>query len=226
MIDMITEKTDTAPRKPSVEAPAWRAPAGQEDMAYGQIVIVTARWIFVFAGFLLTLWNPGELWKVQVVLGLVLLLAAANFFLHAQLLMHRPLVQKAAYLTSLADMVVITALVAALGGMSSDMYVFYFPAILAFSVAFRPAVTLALSGSTIVAYGFISLITSNASALDFQTIFARVIMMAAVAVCGSVYWSVESKRRDAALKSRDQLLADLRDRSDLVPANGEHDKLR
>lgn len=214
---MITDAV--APEAPSgrgVEPPGWPLSAAKDDMAYGQIVIVTARWIFIFAGFLLTLWNPGELWKVQTVLGLVLLLAAANFYLHSQLLMHRPLVQQAAYLTSLADMVVISVLVAALGGMASDMYVFYFPAILAFSVAFRPAVTLALSGGTIVAYALIGLITSNATALDLQTVFARILMMAAVAVCGSVYWSVERKRRDAALRSREQLLAEIRDRSELT----------
>src|SRR5438477_12537220 len=81
-----------------------------DDVAFGQIVIVSARWILVLAGFLLALWSPKRLQDLQVVLGFVLLLAVCNFFLHARLLMKRSHVENAAiaYATSIADMAMIS----------------------------------------------------------------------------------------------------------------------
>src|SRR5581483_10926149 len=124
-----------------------------DDLAFGQIVIVTARWILILAGFLLALWNPGKLSELQVVLGL----AVCNFFLHARLLTKRSKVENAAiaYVTSIADMAIISIIIAALGGARSSLYIFYYPAILGFSVAFRPTVTYLLAGAGMLTYAVI-----------------------------------------------------------------------
>jgi hypothetical protein len=166
--------------------------AKEDDPAFGQIVIVTARWILVVAGFLLALWNPTQLHQLQLVLAFVLLLAVGNFFLHARLLTRHeesgslPI----AYATSVADLAVISIIVATLGGGASSLFVFYFPAILAFSVAFKPSITYPLTAGTMVVYTGIAAVTTGLG----QAELVQLLMMAGVAVCGSVYWGVERDR--------------------------------
>jgi hypothetical protein len=193
-----------------------------DDLAFGQIVIVTARWILVLAGFLLALWNPGKLSELQVVLGFVLVLAVCNFFLHARLLMKRSQVGNAviAYGTSIADMTIISIIIAALGGARSSLYIFYYPAILGFSVAFRPAVTYLLAGAGMLTYAVIILSTSTLADADLQAALVQLLMMAAVAVCGSVYWRIERDRRAEAAKARAGLMAQIREHSNDGQAAG------
>src|SRR5688572_20844296 len=86
------------------------APAVSEDVASGQIVIISARWVLVLAGLLLTLWQPGTLAELRVHIVALLLLAVGNFYLHAQVLMRRPLPDLAVYAASVADIAVISLL--------------------------------------------------------------------------------------------------------------------
>ena len=61
-----------------------------------------------------------------------------------------------AYVASAADLLVISILLIPQGGFGSYRYVLYFPALLALSVAFEPAVTLVYAGAAIVVYGGIA----------------------------------------------------------------------
>src|SRR5262245_58241982 len=77
----------------------------------GQLVIVVARWILVLAGLMLAAWNPAKVGDLRLQLLVLLALAVANFFLHAQLLMRRPVQDVVVYAASAADVTVITTLV-------------------------------------------------------------------------------------------------------------------
>ncbi len=168
-----------------------------EDLAYGQVVIVAARWILVTAGLVLALWNPASIGPLRLQVLVLLLIAVANFFLHSQLLRRRDTVSGTAYLASAGDLGVITLLVATQGGFDSNLFVFYFPAMLALSVAFRPQLTAAYGGATIALYGLICLesIGLDPTSQQIQTIFVRMLMIAAVAVCGALYQRIEQERR-------------------------------
>src|SRR5689334_22217122 len=98
----------------------------QSDLDHGQVVIIAARWILI-------------------AVGLFLLLGLGNFFMHAQLLKRRPVARPSALAASAIDVLVISALVASQGA-GSQVYVLYFPALLALSVAFEPAVTMVYTG--------------------------------------------------------------------------------
>lgn len=191
------------PYQAAEKAPRLNIP-NADDLAFGQTVIVMARWILVLAGFLLALWNPGKLTELQVILGLVLVLAVCNFFLHARLLAKQPHVENApvAYATSIADIAIISIIVAAVGGARSSLYIFYYPAILGFSVAFRPAVTYLLAGAAMATYAVIVLSTATLTDAALQAALVQLLMMAAVAVCGSVYWRIERDRRTEAARAR------------------------
>jgi hypothetical protein len=166
------------------------------DLDHGQIVIVTARWLMIGIGLVLTLAYPtATIGDLRLQVSLILLLGIANFYLHAQVIRGRPIPLAAAYTASGADLLVISLLVALQGGFDSYRYVLYFPALLALSVAFEPVVTLAYGWATILVYGVITLATSHAPAADLPVVASRLLMLAAVAFCGAVYWNIERDRR-------------------------------
>ncbi len=182
-----------------------------EDLMYGQSVIVAARWILVVSGLFLALWNPAEMSELRIQILFILLLAVANFYLQAQLLMKKPARSEVVYFASAADLTVISVMVILGGGFDSNVYVFYFPALLALSVAFSPAATALFAGGAASFYAFISLGSALFGDIDFQVMIARLLMMTAVAVCSQIYWGIERNRRGAAVNARKRLIAQLRE---------------
>ena len=180
-----------------------------EDLAHGQVVIIAARWILVVAGLTLALWNPSGMGDLQVSIVFILGLAMANFFLHAHVLMGRPVSTSLAYAASAADVAVISLVVIVAGGFDTIPFVFYFPALLALSVAFPTRVTAAFAAATIATYGLISVATASPS--EGANVIAQMVMLAGVAVCGNVYWRIERDRRGLALGSRGTTEAQVRD---------------
>ncbi len=166
------------------------------DLAQGQLVVIAARWVLVVAGLLLALWDPQGMGVLRAQIVLILGLAVSNFFLQGQFLKKRPVLTNILYGASAADIAVISAIVMAQGGFGSHVYVFYFPALLAISVAFPPVVTVGFAASAMGAYGLISMATINVG--DEVTLVARLITMAAVAMCGAVYQNVQQERWAAA----------------------------
>lgn len=185
-----------------------------EELAYGQLVIVSARWILVLSGLLLTLWSPDPLGRLRLQIVILLLMAVGNFFLHTQALMSRPLLHKVIYASSAADLAVITLLIVTGGGFGSSLYTFYFPAILAFSVVFPTHVTILYTATVTSLYTIISMVSLNdGSAGDVQVLVARLVILVAIAVCGNIFWRVERRRRQAADESHDILMTDFEDRA-------------
>ena len=71
--------------------PTDRADA-RTDLDHGQIVIVTARWIMIAIGLVLSIFDPtGTVGELRLQVALILLLGIANFYLHAQLLRRKPI---------------------------------------------------------------------------------------------------------------------------------------
>ena len=180
-----------------------------EDLSHGQVVIIAARWILVGAGLMLALWNPDALGELKIQIMLILSLAVGNFFLHSRVLMGRPVSAIVAYAATAADIVVISLIVIAGGGFDSGLYVFYFPALLALSVAFRTEVTYTFAGAAIVLYGLIA--SASMAGGDGAILITRMLMLAAIALCGNIYWRTERDRREAATETRDQLLKEVRE---------------
>lgn len=181
-----------------------------DDLAYGLIVIITFRWILVSAGLFFSLWNPGPLSQLRLAIVVILGLAVLNFYLHSQLLMRRPAPEKVAYAASAGDIAVITFIVLAQGGFESGTYIFYYPAILVVSVAFQTSVTFIFTAVTIALYALISSATANLAGVNQQILITRLLMLAAVGVCGNLYWRIERNRRQAAREAREALMAEIR----------------
>jgi hypothetical protein len=182
------------------------APSVSEDVASGQIVIIAARWVLVLAGLLLTLWQPGTVAELRVHIVALLLLAVGNFYLNAQVLMRKPLPDLTVYAASVADIAVITLLAFSQGGAASGIYIFYFPAIMAFAVAFPGLVTGGFVAAVLLLYGTLYAVSAG-GATSPQVGVARLLMIAAVATCGYLYWRIEASRRKGIAAALDALLS-------------------
>ena len=132
-----------------------------EDLLYGQPVIVTARWIFVVSGLVLALWNAETVGSLKLQLVVIFMLAVANFYVHIQLLTGKPVKNLVVYISSAADLLLISILILFQGGYHSSLYVFYFPAIVALSVAFSTQLTTEYTAGVMAAYATISLMSGG-----------------------------------------------------------------
>ncbi len=188
----------------------WESPEeiSSKDLAFGQPVIVTMRWILVVSGLLLILWNPDSLPIMRVQILIIFLLALANFYLHSQLLMKRPVKDEVVFASSAVDLILVSVLILIGSGFESRLLVYYFPAIVSFSVVFPTILTATYVGTTMGAYGLISIATGG----DFITIMARLIMIAAIGYCGNLYLRSEKSRREDARESRERLLDQIQER--------------
>jgi len=185
------EREETKRRRP-----AAAASAAPEDLGAGQIVIVVARWLLIATGFIVTLWSPSEseLNPVRTTLLVLFGLAIANFFIHAQILMRRPLERRLLYAASAADIGIITLIIWAYGGLGAASVVYYYPALLALSLVFPFPVAACFAVGTVAAYAMVAM-PVHATTGDMQVLAARVISLVAVAAVGWVYQGIEHRRR-------------------------------
>lgn len=200
----------TAAHPPEPKSQGLQSFAGHvrsEDLAYGQSVLVWARWILIGTGLLLSFWSPKDLPTLQVQLAAIITLAFGNFYLHVQLLRGRPAIDNVVYAASLADIAVVTALVIVQGGYSSPVFIFYFAAVVGISVAFPTWMTTAYTAIVIGTYGLIAVSTTTTD--DYPAIFTRLLMIAAIAVCGNIFARHESRRRVEAIRIHDEMLDDI-----------------
>ncbi len=167
-----------------------------DDLAHGQSVIIAARWILVVAGLVLAIWNPGGLVELQVAIVVILGLALGNFALHTQVLGKGPSMARVVYAASVADLAAISLLIISGGGFPAAPYVFYLPALLAISVTFRTEVMALYTAAALGAYGLIAVVTASGG--DLLTVLIELLVLAAVPVCGNVYWRLERDRRSRA----------------------------
>jgi len=176
---------------------SWVSGATSENLFYGQAVIVWARWILIATGLVLSFWEPASLGLLQIQLAAIITLAFGNFYLHVQLLRGRPAIDRVVYAASAADLAVVTTLVISQNGYSSPVFVFYFAAVLGLSVAFPTVLTALYTSAVVVVYGTVCL--STADSTEYPAVFTRLLMIAAIALCGALFARSESHRRAEAL---------------------------
>ena len=173
-----------------------------EELQYGQIVIVTARWALVLMGLLLLMWRPGDLAGFTIGILIVLTLAVINFFLHVQILRGRPIDRTWVYGMSLADLAVISLIVITREGFNADTFVFYYPAVLAYSLVFPGQMTLLLTAGLLGVYSVIAMPEAIDSELNLQILVTRELMIVAVSYLGFRYRVIERRRLEALRPSR------------------------
>lgn len=169
------------------------------DTTHGQIMLVAARWVLIVVGTILTLQNPNSLIDLQVSIVGLLAIAGLNFLLHTNLIMKRPASEPTLYLASCGDIVLISAIVAISGGFDSYAFVFYYPAIIAYSLVFSLRTTAYFTGSVLALYTFVVVMVSGeALSADLQgtaaTVAARLVTFVAVMTVSNMYRFIERRR--------------------------------
>ncbi len=181
-------------------------PTPINPLAESQMVIIIARFVLVAACLLLILMDARSAKTVSFTVSrfeivVVMLLAVSNFYLVSQVMTKRKTQELVLYGMSLADLAVISMVVIVQGGFSSGTYIFYFPAMLSFALAFPTMELYLFLAGTVSIYGFIGLVSiGNVDNLEILTI--RILMLIAVAVCGNRFAQIERNRRAAILSKQ------------------------
>ena len=127
-----------------------------EDVSFGQVVMIWARWFLIAAGVLLTLWVATEADKLAFAIIPVVALVTVNFYLHGRYLTERPANAALITVVGLIDLAIITTAVLVWPGGSkgifSPFFVLYFPVIMAFAFVMPRKATVVFTGLTVVAY--------------------------------------------------------------------------
>jgi len=178
-----------------------------EDLFFGQVVIIWARWFVILAGTILVLWTTTNEAELVVSILPVLALIAMNFFLHGRYLIEQPANRAMVVVASFIDLSVISLIVLlwpGQGGLDNQFFVLYYPIVLAFAFVFPQQITTIYTVVVLVAYAGASFLANPfclATARD-QTILAmRLITIAAMGGLGTYYWRIQRARRRAAIQS-------------------------
>jgi hypothetical protein len=187
----------------------------KEDLYYGQVVIIVARWALIVAGIVLSLWSATSITDISLTVLSMAMLMAMNFYLHGRYLVNQPVNARLVYLSSGIDLVVITLMVIFWTqgrgpGIHSPFFVFLYPALLAFALVFRPRIAAAFSVVTIGLYAVVVVLTSGLPDTEaMKVLFERVVTLAATAGLGTYFWRVQRARRRGTSTYREQLLSEI-----------------
>ncbi|UCC16455.1 MAG: hypothetical protein JSU58_08810 [Dehalococcoidales bacterium] len=174
----------------------------REDLAFGQIVLITFRWLIIGGALIVTLWTiatpDANVGRQALIVFLLLVYAAVNFVLLARYLRRSRNLANVTYTMSLVDLILITVVIATGGDIyNSHIYVYYYPALMVLAVVFPVGLTVSYTLGVMIVYG---LMISLSSGADFQGILARLLMMAGVAFCASLFRKIEHDRRTGKAK--------------------------
>lgn len=180
-----------------------------EDIFFGQVVLMWARWFLIVAGIIIALWVGQTQTALALSIMPFIVLMVLNFFVRSRYLANRPANQLLIFVTSLLDLIVITLVILLLPGdkgLASPFFVLYYPMLLAFAFVMQPRFTLVYTLLALILYIGASALASLFFQVGFlttlqeqQDLFRRVITLGAMSGLGAYYWRVQRDRRRAAM---------------------------
>lgn len=178
-----------------------KAQDAAEDIFFGQIAIIWARWFLIAAGAIVALWSADTMMKLTLAILIVVALMAINFFMHGRYLTGQPANKLLLLLTNLADVSIITFLVVSWNGHSgldNDFFILYYPMLFAFALVFTPRSTILFTFFTLGLYAGACLLTTPQtlmfSTAGFELIVTRLVTLGAMGGLGTYYYR---RQRDA-----------------------------
>ena len=173
-----------------------------EDVYYGQVVLIWARWFVILAAAILAIWGADDTGELTGHVLVLVVLMGLNFFLHGRTMMDRPANSRLLIASSTIDLSVIGIIIATWqqDGFSSPYFVLYYPVIFAFALVFPPRLTALFALLALGSYLVICLITGP-SIFDVdnaKSMVERIITLGAIAGLGAYYWRIQRDRRRSA----------------------------
>jgi hypothetical protein len=178
-----------------------------EDLFFGQVVIIWARWFLILAGTILILWTTTEEIQLARAILPILALMAVNFFLHGRYLVRRPANRVFLTVASLVDLTIITLIVLfwqGKSGLSNQFFIFYYPVVLAFAFVFPRRFTVVFTGLALIAYAGAAFVADPSTIVVVggqKALLQRLVTIAAMGGLGTYYWRIQRDRRRAAMGS-------------------------
>ncbi len=184
-----------------------RKQAEQEDVFFGQTVIVWARWGVIVAGIVLVLWTSTDVALLTRTMPFFLVLMAINFFFHGRYVMGSPLNRTVVTAASIVDLALITAIVVFwpnAEGFRNQFYVLYFPVVFAFALVFTRRIEAVYTVLACTAYAGACLLTGTLNVADgseLKTLVMRLIVIASMGFLGNFYFRIQRDRLAKASRS-------------------------
>ncbi len=175
-----------------------------EDIFFGQLVIIYARWFVIVAMVILALWSTSSVNQLVGAVIFIVPLVAINFFVHGRYLMEKPVNKMLLTILSVIDILVVTLLILLWPndrGVLSQFYIFYYPFLLAFAFVSMARNSIIYTLFTLILYAAACFL--NTSSLVFESLWLerltiRLITMAAMGLLGAYYWRIQRARLHAA----------------------------
>ncbi len=177
-----------------LHSPRSAAHEAAQDIFFGQIAIIWARWFLIAAGTLIALWSAQDIVQVIVSIVTVVALMAINFFAHGRYLMERPANQLLLIVTNIVDVAIITALVLLWpdqAGLKSNFFILYYPLLFTFALVFPPSITTLFSIFTLGLYAAVCAFTTPGELFNlsgFEVLVTRLITLGAMGGLGTFYY--------------------------------------
>lgn len=177
-----------------------RSQAEQEDVFFGQTVIVWARWSVIVAGIVLVLWTSTDVHLLTQTMPFFLALMAINFFIHGRYVMGSPLNRTVVTAASIVDLLLITAIVVFwphAQGFKNEFYVLYFPVVFAFALVFTRRVEVVYTVLAMLAYSGACVLTGTLNLFDsssLKILVMRLIVIASMGFLGNFYFRIQRDR--------------------------------
>jgi hypothetical protein len=172
-----------------------------EDIFFGQLVIIYARWFVVIAMTILVLWSSNTVNQMVIGIILVMPLIILNFFIHGRYLMEKPANRLLLIILAIVDAIVISLIIAfwpGENGLFSQFYVFYYPIILAFAFVFTGRISAIYTLFVLILYSAVC-VTFSAGFLqdpvEIERLIIRLITMSAMGMIGVYYYRIQRRRR-------------------------------
>lgn len=172
-----------------------------EDIFFGQIVIIWARWFVIAAGFIYALWQASDTSQLSMTILPLVIVMGVNFFVHGRFLMEKPINQNLLLGLSFIDLLVVTLVIFTGSnqvGIDSQSFIFYYPFLVAFAFVFPQTITAVYTLVALLAYLIVCLMLDPSLFLNgpiLETLVMRLITMAAVGGLGTYYWRIQRERR-------------------------------
>lgn len=176
------------------------AQAEQEDVFFGQTVIVWARWSVIVAGIVLVLWTSTNVGLLTQTMPFFLILMAINFFFHGRYVMGSPLNRTVVVVASVVDLILITAIVVfwpGSHGLHNQFFVLYFPVVFAFALVFTRRIEVVYTVLAMLAYVGACVLTGTVpldGGSDDKVLVMRLIVIASMGFLGNYYFRIQRDR--------------------------------
>lgn len=171
-----------------------KAKEAAEDIFFGQIVIIWARWFLIAAGAVIALWSATTPSQLTLAILTLMVLMGINFFTHTRYLMSQPVNKFLLLFANLIDVAIITLLVFFWNGktgLESDFFILYYPILLAWALVFPPTITIIFSLITLVVYAAACLFIDPQTLLTIgglNMLTTRLVTLGAMAGLGTYYY--------------------------------------